>query len=144
MSSGNTVGYVGNFANLGINRHLLKKEFPDFIGSTDVAELSSIGIGVAFRPPGDGTLYKPGIKLANYWAHGIAPVCSYDASYVEMNGRSEGCVFVSTEKELLEACRELRDNDNYRRKIAKVGLDLSRKYTIEVVAEQYERIAEEV
>lgn len=133
------VGYIGDVANLGICKKKLRRAFPDVIISNGTKRIGEIGIGIAFRPPGIGRAYKSGIKLANYWAMGIATVCSPDSSYCEMIGGNENCALVAdNETDALSKLKRLQDDEELRKTIATNGGALAHRYNLSSIVKRYE------
>jgi hypothetical protein len=130
-------GYVGDIDNLAIPARELSSRFDDFVLDSDVGALRRIGIGIAYREDATDMEYKSGIKLANYWAHGIAPVCSPDASYLEMGQDGSNMLVAYSKGQLLDAVRMLREDKDMRVHLAENGFRHARRYNLEYVVEMY-------
>lgn len=138
------LGYVGEPNNLGISEEILKRRFPRFLIGNDIGLLKQIGVGIAFRPPGEGRSYKSGVKLANYWAHGIAAICSADTSYIEMAAMAHDesvstppCLFAQTSKEALDMAEWLLSDEQQRKNIATAGHQEAWRYDLARLASEY-------
>lgn len=138
------VGYVGEPCNLGLNASLLSIAFPGFVQSRALRDLRRIGIGIAYRPPGIGRSYKSTIKMANYWAHGVATVCFPESSYVEMQeGRDPAMMIVENETDAVRAIGTLVKDEGKRRALAEAGLRYASHYSIRSISKLYISIIEE-
>lgn len=138
------VGYVGDDGNLGIRHDKLLDAFPDCLCGRDMSILRKIGIGIAYRPDTDARKYKSGIKLANYWAHGIAAICSPDNSYLEMGTDGEDMLVAESDDDVISLARKLSDDVVMRKKLIAAGMEKAKEYHIGRIKFLYLSMLEEL
>lgn len=136
------VGYVGELDNLAIDPRDVCRRFPDFLYGSDMALLPRIGIGMAFRAGEKNMTFKSGVKLANYWAHGIAAVVSPDSSYLEMGQDGVNMLLAHSKEQLLDNIALLKGDDELRKRLSSMGFSSACKYDLASVSKMYYTLLE--
>jgi hypothetical protein len=139
---GTSAGYVGDDENLGVDRDLFSKAFGSFVNGRELSILGKIGIGIAYRPNGEARLYKSGVKLANYWAHCAAAICSPDKSYLEMGKDGEDMLVAESVDDVFRLTRRLMDDNSLRIRLVKAGVKKANNYSIEAIKLKYLELIE--
>jgi hypothetical protein len=134
---GDRVGYIGDIENLGVSPREIARRYPGAVVDRDLKQYANIGVGISYRPPGQGREYKSSIKMANYWASGVAVVCDRGRSHVEEGVDGEDVLMCDGEEELFENIDRLRRDEGLRESMVRSGLVRARGYGIGAVAGLY-------
>ena len=115
----------------------------DWRAATEVADLSTIDIGVMPMPDDDWSRGKCGLKALQYMALGIPAVLSPVGVNREI-AAGGAAILASTEDEWLAALRGLIDDEGLRTRVGKAGrARVEERYAAAAVAPSWERALRE-